>query len=84
MLPLPPSSTIVIEFAKAPSGSNDLTASLYINDVEVEMTQCANAKSCAVATYQKNMASSVKLTNVTKSCEGKYTPPTETHKLRFD
>jgi hypothetical protein len=33
MLPLPPSSTIIVEFAKATSGSDDLTASLFINDV---------------------------------------------------
>lgn len=65
MLPLPPSSTIVIEFAKATAGSNDLTASLYINDVEVQMAQCANALTCPVATYQENMAKSVTLTNVT-------------------
>jgi hypothetical protein len=32
MLPLPPSSTIVVEFAKASDTSNDLVASLFIND----------------------------------------------------
>jgi len=33
MLPLPPSSTVIIEFAKATASSDDLTASLFINDV---------------------------------------------------
>ena len=63
MLPLPPSSIIVIEFAKATADSNDLTASLFINDQQVTMAQCSGATTCAVDTLQQAMAASATITD---------------------
>jgi hypothetical protein len=84
MLPLPPSSTIVVEFAKASDTSTDLVASLFINDVAVTMAQCSDAATCPINTYQQAVAASVKIANITAECEKTFVAPTNVHKLRFD
>jgi len=83
MLPLPPSSTIIMEFSKKASDPTQLEATLYINDQEVTMAQCANAKTCDPSTLQANMMSNL-IPNVTKACEETYAPTSNFHDLRFD
>ena len=75
MLPLVPSSTIIIEFAKESASSNNLVASLYINDQQVTMAQCSDAMTCAIGTYQTNVAASVKIADTATECAKSFTPP---------
>lgn len=66
MLPLPPSSTIIVEFAKDATDPTKLVASLYINDQQVTMAQCSDATTCPIATYQTALMATVKIPDVTK------------------
>ena len=42
MLPLPPSSTIIVEFTPDTTDPAKLVAGLFINDKQVTMAQCTN------------------------------------------
>jgi len=80
MLPLPPSSTILLEFTE--DGSGALNVEGFINDQAVTLTQCGEATSCGASAFSAGLNSTMGQTNVTNWCIDK-TQKTGTQKLNI-
>lgn len=66
MLPLPPSSTIVLEFTL--DSTQTLQVSGFINDQAVTLTNCADQTSCAARSFSDSIAQNLKISDVTSYC----------------
>lgn len=66
LLPLTPSSSIVLEFTL--DSSNVLNVGAFVNDQQVTIKGCNNAKTCSAETFKNAINSSVLVNNSTASC----------------
>ena len=69
MLPLPPSSTIIIEYA----GQDDqtMTVNVFVNDKKMALQGCESTDSCLASAWLTNMNTTFNnqsMPNVTKFC----------------
>lgn len=66
MLPLPPSSTILLEFTL--DSSNALQVSGFINDQAVTLANCGDQTTCGARAFSDSIAQSLKISDVTSYC----------------
>jgi hypothetical protein len=81
MLPLPPSSTILLEFTV--DGTGALNVGGFINDQEVSLTQCGEAASCGASVFSESLNNTLGQANVTDWCLDKSAAKTGTQKLNI-
>ena len=78
LLPLSPSSTIILEFTA--DATNKLNVAAFINDQSVTLTDCGNNKSCGAQSFASSLDSRIEVTNTTDWCA---TPSKSGPSLKF-
>jgi hypothetical protein len=69
MLPLPASSTILLEFTM--DGNNNLQVAGFVNDQAVTLNACNNQNSCLASDFGSSLGQSVKVTSTPSFCSKK-------------
>ena len=64
MLPLGPSSTIVLEFTEDPTSADDMVIRTFINDQLVDTLQCQNKDSCKATAFSQVLGADLDKSNL--------------------
>ena len=67
LLPLPPSSTIILEFTL--DGSNNLNVNGFINDQAVKLNDCANQTTCLASAFATSLSQGIKVPDTATFCK---------------